>query len=150
MVIIRGKVVGRREFREGQREINGDGRKLIQSGEHTIQCASDVLQNCTPEIYIILSTNVTPIHSLKMKKRNEAKVSQKSLSHWRASCFHYPRFKVTESCLLCKLPRRMHLDHWNDAGPRFQCTFCKACSSMLFHGDRDGNICGMEMKNRSC
>ena len=29
MVIIRGKVVGRREFREGQREINGDGRKLI-------------------------------------------------------------------------------------------------------------------------
>ena len=29
--------------------------------EHTIQHADDVLQNCTAETYIILSTNVIPI-----------------------------------------------------------------------------------------
>ena len=30
-------------------------------GEHTIQYADDVLQNCTPETYKILLANVTPM-----------------------------------------------------------------------------------------
>ena len=29
--------------------------------KHTIQYTDDALQNCTPETYIILLTNVTPI-----------------------------------------------------------------------------------------
>ena len=40
---------------------------LTWSGEHTIQYTDDVLQNCTPETYIIL-TNVTPVNFiLKIK-----------------------------------------------------------------------------------
>ena len=35
---------------------------LALSGEHTIQYSNNVLQNCTPETYIILLTNVTPIN----------------------------------------------------------------------------------------
>ena len=34
-------------------------------GEHTIQYTDDVWQNCTPETYIILLTNVTPINSIQ-------------------------------------------------------------------------------------
>ena len=45
-------------------------RDMTWGGEHTtIQYTHDVLQNCTPETYIILLTNVTPINSMKMKKR---------------------------------------------------------------------------------
>ena len=40
---------------------------LIWSGKDTIQYTDDVLQNCTPEIYIILLTNVTPINSINNK-----------------------------------------------------------------------------------
>ena len=32
---------------------------LTWGGEHTIQHTDDVLQNCTPETYITLLTNVT-------------------------------------------------------------------------------------------
>ena len=39
---------------------------LTWGGEHTIQYTDDVLQKCTPESCIILLTNVTPIHSIKM------------------------------------------------------------------------------------
>ena len=45
--------------------IEGD---LTWGGEHTIQYTDDVLENCTPETYIILLTNVTPINSIKKKK----------------------------------------------------------------------------------
>ena len=38
---------------------------LTQGGEHTIQYTDDVLQDCTPETYIILLTNVTPINFKK-------------------------------------------------------------------------------------
>ena len=38
---------------------------LTVDGEHTTQHTDDVLQNCTTEIYTILLTNVTPIHSIK-------------------------------------------------------------------------------------
>ena len=38
--------------------IKGD---LTWGGEHTIQYTDDALQNCTPEICVILLTNVTPI-----------------------------------------------------------------------------------------
>ena len=34
---------------------------LTLGGEHTIQYADDVLYSCTPETFIILLTNVTPI-----------------------------------------------------------------------------------------
>ena len=37
---------------------------LTWSVEHVIQYTDDVLQNCTPETYIILLTNVTTINSL--------------------------------------------------------------------------------------
>ena len=42
--------------------VEGD---LICNGEHTTQYTDDVLQNCTPETYIILLTDVTPINSIK-------------------------------------------------------------------------------------
>ena len=48
-------------------EIEGD---LTWGGEHTIQCTDDVLQNCIPESYMILFTNVTPINSIKYKINN--------------------------------------------------------------------------------
>ena len=34
--------------------------------EHKIQYRDAVLQNCTPETYIILLTDVTPINSIKI------------------------------------------------------------------------------------
>ena len=40
---------------------------LTWSGAHTVQCMDDVLQNCTPETYIILLTNAIPINSMKKK-----------------------------------------------------------------------------------
>ena len=37
---------------------------LTWGGEHTTQYTDDVLQNCTPEIYVILLTNATPMNSI--------------------------------------------------------------------------------------
>ena len=37
-------------------------------GENRIQYTNDVLQNCTPETYIILLTDVTLINSINLKK----------------------------------------------------------------------------------
>ena len=37
--------------------------------EHTTQYTDNVLQKFTPETYIILSTNVTPIHSIDTKEK---------------------------------------------------------------------------------
>ena len=37
---------------------------LTWDGEHTVQYTDDV-QNCTPETYKILLTNVTPLSSVK-------------------------------------------------------------------------------------
>ena len=42
--------------------IEGD---LTWGDEHTEQYTDDVLQNCTPETYVILLTNVIPIKSIK-------------------------------------------------------------------------------------
>ena len=39
---------------------------LTWDDEHTIQYTGDVLQDCTPETYIILLTNVTPINSIQI------------------------------------------------------------------------------------
>ena len=36
-------------------------------GEHTIRCTDAVLQNCTPETYIILLTNAIPINSIRQR-----------------------------------------------------------------------------------
>ena len=36
-----------------------------------MQYTDHVLQNCTPETYIILLTNVTPINSIKKKKSSD-------------------------------------------------------------------------------
>ena len=41
---------------------------LTWGGEHTVQYTDDVLQTCMYETYIILLTNVTSIHSIKVKK----------------------------------------------------------------------------------
>lgn len=35
--------------------------------EHTVQYTVDALQNCTPENYIMLLPNVTPINLIKKK-----------------------------------------------------------------------------------
>ena len=40
---------------------------LALGSEHTVQYTDDVLQNCTPETYIILLANITPINSIKTK-----------------------------------------------------------------------------------
>ena len=40
-------------------------RNMTWGGEDTVQYTDDVLQNCTPETYGILVTNVTPINSIK-------------------------------------------------------------------------------------
>ena len=45
--------------------IEGD---LTWGGEYTIQYTDDVLQNCTPETYIVLLTNVSPIIQFLKKK----------------------------------------------------------------------------------
>ena len=46
------------------------GRDVTWGSEHTIQYTDDVLQNCTPETYIIALTNVTPVNlnNKKIKK----------------------------------------------------------------------------------
>ena len=44
---------------------------LTGGGEHTVQYAGDAFQNCTPETYIIVLINVTPINSIQFKKRKE-------------------------------------------------------------------------------
>ena len=61
-----------KRVKEGKMVLEGD---LTWGAEHTIQCTDDVLQNWTPETYIILLTNVTPMHSIKTKKIH------KKLSH---------------------------------------------------------------------
>ena len=38
-------------------------------GEHTIHGTDDVLWNCAPETCIVLLTNVTPVNSIKKKKK---------------------------------------------------------------------------------
>ena len=40
---------------------------LIWGAEYTVQHTDDILQNCIPENYIILLTNVIPINSIKNK-----------------------------------------------------------------------------------
>ena len=42
---------------------------LTWGGEHIIQYSDNVLQNCTPETYIILLTNVTPVNSIGKRKK---------------------------------------------------------------------------------
>ena len=56
---------GSGEVEEGIGGINGDGKVLDLAGEHTIQFIDNVLQNCRPETYIILLTNIIPINSIK-------------------------------------------------------------------------------------
>ena len=51
---------------------------LTWGGEHTIQYTDDVLQNCTPKIYILLLTNDTLMNSIKIfKKENGNKAKAK-------------------------------------------------------------------------
>ena len=44
-----------------------DGDKTL-GGEHTMENANDVLQNCMPETYIMLLTDVTPIDLIFKRK----------------------------------------------------------------------------------
>ena len=55
------------EVGDGKVGLNGDGRRLNLGGEHTMQYTDEVLQNCTPETYVILLTNVIPMNSIKSK-----------------------------------------------------------------------------------
>ena len=56
---------------------------LTLGGEHPEQYTDDVLRNCTPENYVILLTNVTPINSitikssLPIKKQNKTEINSK-------------------------------------------------------------------------
>ena len=43
-------------------------RDMTWGGKHTIHYTDDVLQNRTPETYVILLTNVTPINSIQIEK----------------------------------------------------------------------------------
>ena len=43
----------------------GKDGDLTWGDEHTTQYTGDVLQNCTPETHIIVSSNVTPIIQFK-------------------------------------------------------------------------------------
>ena len=52
----------------------GMERDLTLGGEHTMQCADDVLLSCTLETCMVLLTNVTPINSIK--KRTTKKITQ--------------------------------------------------------------------------
>ena len=67
-MITRGKG-GWGQVEEGIGGINGDGKVLDLAGEHTIQFIDNVLQNCRPETYIILLTNVTPIKLIQKLKK---------------------------------------------------------------------------------
>ena len=49
---------------EGKVGISGDGSRLDSGGGHTIQYTGGLLQDCMPETYVILLTNVTPINSV--------------------------------------------------------------------------------------
>ena len=42
---------------------------LTRGSEHTIQYTGDVLQNYTPDTYIILLTKANPINSINTKKK---------------------------------------------------------------------------------
>ena len=61
-----GKGVGEGEEGMGVQMVMGGD--LTWGGEHIIQYTDDVLYNCTPETYVILLTNVTPINSIKKEK----------------------------------------------------------------------------------
>ena len=42
---------------------------MLTKGDLTLGVADDGLQNCVPETYIILLTNVTPRNSIKFEKK---------------------------------------------------------------------------------
>ena len=52
---------------------------LAWGSEHTIPYTDDALQNCTPETYVILLTNVTQIHSIKKKEKCNNTVLRKPI-----------------------------------------------------------------------
>ena len=43
---------------------------LTLGGEHTVWCTDDVLENRTPQTYIIVLTNVTLMHLIKIFKKS--------------------------------------------------------------------------------
>ena len=81
-----------------QKRKNSDARRLDLGGKHTIQHTDDVLQNCTPEIYIILLTHVTPINSIKNLKNK-----RKSLLNKRHIQYPYKRQLDSQRCLFFHL-----------------------------------------------
>ena len=52
---------------------------LTWDGENTVQHTPDVLQNCIPETYIILLTNVTPIDSINKKELQKRKTDSSNI-----------------------------------------------------------------------
>ena len=56
-------------LREGAGEKMAMEGDLTWGGEHTVLCIDDELCNCAPETCVILLTSVTPIYSIKRKKK---------------------------------------------------------------------------------
>lgn len=76
------------EVAEG-RGVSGDGRRPDLGGEHSA-VTGDALGNCTPESYIMVLTNVTPINSVK----NHLKCTE--LYSSREGQLRFPEMNVQE------------------------------------------------------
>ena len=50
---------------------------LTWGSECIIKCTDEVLQNCTPETYVMLLTNITPINSVKILLRIKTQPPQR-------------------------------------------------------------------------
>lgn len=53
---------GSRRKKEAKDRIQGNGGDETSGSEHTIECTDIVFFCCTPELYIMLLTDVTPMH----------------------------------------------------------------------------------------
>ena len=81
---------------------------LTWGGEHTIQYTDDVLYNCTPETYIILLTNVTPINSTTTTKPSPVHFYFKSISFFSQSNPTHHVWIVAESSVSLTFPVPIH------------------------------------------
>lgn len=57
------------EESEGKGGLVGMAGDVPWGGEHKTQCTDDALQTCTPGTCVVSETSVTPINSVKKKKR---------------------------------------------------------------------------------
>ena len=62
-------------------------KEMTWGGEHTVQYTDDVLQNYTPETYIILLTSATPINSIKNNRSINQSIYLPLLGSKLSACF---------------------------------------------------------------